>query len=52
MKYYNLRKTGYNIDYIIHKTDYKKLAKIIQMNIKMHIQTPAITYKGSKIDIV
>jgi len=51
MEYYNLRKTGDDIDYIIHKTDYKKLAKIIKPNELMPIQTPAITYKGGKIDI-
>jgi len=51
MEYYNLRKTGDDIDYIIHKTDYEKLAKIIKPNEYMPIQTPAITYKGGKIDI-
>ena len=51
MEYYNLRKTGDDIDYIIHKSDYEKLSKIIKPNENMPIQTPAITYKGGKIDI-
>ena len=28
MEYYNLRKTGHDIDYIISKYDYNKLSKI------------------------
>jgi len=42
MEYYNLRKTGDDIDYIIHKSDYEKLSKIINPNEYMPIQTPAI----------
>ncbi len=51
MEYYKLRKTGHDIDYIIHKYDYNRLSKIYEPNSYMPEQTPGITYRGGKIDI-
>ena len=51
MEYYNLRKTGHDIDYIISKYDYNKLSKIQEPNIYMPEQTPGISYRGGKLDV-
>jgi hypothetical protein len=51
MEYYNLRKTGHDLDYVISKYDYNKLSEIQEPNIYMPQQTPGITYRGGKIDV-
>jgi len=51
MEYYNLRKTGHDIDYIVHKYDYNKISKIQEPNPYMPTQTPGITYRDGKLDI-
>ena len=51
MEYYGLRKCGRDMDYVVHKTDYKNLLKIENPNKYFPLQTPGITYTGGKKDM-
>lgn len=50
MEYYGLRKCGKDIDYVVHKSDYRRMLKIEKPNKTMIPQTPGITYTGGKKD--